>query len=147
MTDAVQAERVRAFLRAGMVGCGSLLLVFLVMATLIGSFVSRHPDRYRSLLATVFDSLEDELAKSFAPDVTAADRAAFASARERFRLAWAAGRLPATAADRLRRRLLSAARKGRLAASDVRSLTTFLNGLASGGPRASALSLPAARAA
>ena len=136
MTDPDRAGKIRESLKTGMVGCGSVLLFFLVMTTLIGSLVSRHPDRFRPVLAKLFDALEDGLVQDFGPDVTPADRAAFAAARERFRREWTAGRLPASSADRLRRRLISDSRKGRFGAADVRSLTKFLNDLASPAARA-----------
>ncbi len=136
MTDPERTEKLRTSLKTGMVGCGSVLLFFLVMATLIGSLVSRHPDSFRPVLAKLFDTLEDGLAQDFGPDVTAADRAAFAGARDHFRREWTASRLPASAADRLRRRLISDSRKGRFGAAEVRSLTNFLNNLASPAARA-----------
>lgn len=136
MTDPDRTERTRAYLKAGMLGCGSVLLLFLIMVTLIGSLVSRHPDRYRVVLAKVFDTLEDGLVQGFGPDVSAADRAAFAVARARFRRAWTAGALPASAADRLRRRLISDSGKSRFGPAEVRSLTNFLNELASPAARA-----------
>jgi hypothetical protein len=123
------SEKLRGCVKNGILGCGSLLLVFLVMATLVVSLVSRHPDRYRSVVGKLFDAFEDEIAQSFDSEVSAADRAAFARARERFRIAWNAGELPPSAADRLRRRLLADSRKGRFGASDVRSLTDFLDQL------------------
>jgi hypothetical protein len=113
-----------------MLGCGGVLLLFLLMATIIGSLVSRHPDRFRTLLASAFDAIEDELGRGFGPDVTAADRAEFAAARHRFRKAWVAGELPPSAADRLRRRLIADSRKSPLGRSDVRALSDFLNRMA-----------------
>lgn len=132
MTEANPDEKLRGCLKTGMLGCGSVLLLFLVMATLVGSFVSRHPDRYRTVLAKVFDAIEDEISRGFGPDVTASDRAAFAEARERFRRAWAAGELPPSAADRLRRRLISDSRKSRFGRAEIKALTDFLNDLAAG---------------
>jgi len=99
------------------------------MATLVVSLVSRHPDRYRAVVARLFDAIEDELAQSFDSDVTAEDRAAFARARNRFRNAWNAGELPPSAASRLRKRLISDSRKARFGHPDVRALTEFLNEL------------------
>ena len=136
MTDPAAAGKNREYLKVGMVGCGSVLLLFLVMATVVGSLVSRHPEQYRAVLLKAFDALEDGLTDSFAADVSPADRAAFAGARERFRREWIAGRIPASAADRLRRRLIADSRKGRLGPEDVRSLTRFLDGLASPAARA-----------
>ena len=131
MIEALRSDKFRTILKAGMVGCGSVLLLFLIMATVVGSLVSRHPDRFRTVLASAFDALEDELAKGFGPDVTPADRARFAAARARLRAEWIAGKLPADAGDRLRRRLVAESRKSPIRASDVRSLTDFLERLAS----------------
>ena len=130
MTGADRTEKLRGILKAGMLGCGGALLLFLLMATLIGSLVSRHPDRYRPLLAKAFDAIEDELARDFEPDVSAADRADFAEARERFRRAWNAGKLPPSAADSLRRRVIADSRRSRFGRGEVRALTDFLNHLA-----------------
>ena len=136
MTDPPAAGKNRESLKVGMVGCGSVLLLFLVIATVVGSLVSRHPEQFRAVLLKAFDTLEDGLADSFAADVTPADRAAFSAARERFRRGWLSGGIPASAADRLRRRLITDSRKGRLGPEDVRSLTKFLDGLASPAARA-----------
>ena len=124
------SENLRGCLKAGILGCGGALLVFLVMAVLAVSVVSRHPGRYRPVLGKLFDALEEEIAQEFGSDVTPADRAAFASARDRFRSGWAEGRVPASAADGLRRRLISDARKSRLDRAEARALTDYLNRLA-----------------
>jgi len=132
----------RRKLRLGMLGCGSLLLGFLVIATITGYVVSRHPREFRSALGALFESLEDSLAASFSARVTPAQREEFRAARARFHEAWIAGRIDMGTADLLRRRLLKEAKKPRLEPEDVEDLTRFLDRLA-GRPAAP----PATRAA
>lgn len=130
----------RKALRIGILGCGSALLILLVVGALVGYFVAKHPRQLRSALGGLFDTLEDSLEKNFGPDVSAADREEFRAARERFHAAWNAGKIDMSAAEPLRRRLMLESRKERLGPSDVRSLARFLDRLAGA-------AAPAARAA
>jgi hypothetical protein len=128
----------RKALRIGMLGCGSALLILLVAGTLVGYFVARHPRQLRGALGALFDTLEDSLEKNFGLDVSAADRAEFRAARERFHAAWNAGKIDMSAADALRRRLMLEGRKPRLGPADVRDLARFLDRLAGTAPAARA---------
>ncbi|HWC64954.1 MAG TPA: hypothetical protein VG777_02645 [Thermoanaerobaculia bacterium] len=119
----------RKALRIGMLGCGSALLILLVAGSLVGWFVSRHPRQLRGALGALFDTLEDSLERNFGPDVSAADRAEFQAARERFHAAWNEGKIDMNAADALRRRLMLEGRKPRLGPADVRGLARFLDRL------------------
>jgi hypothetical protein len=131
-----------------MLGCGNVLLFFVIMATMIGFVATRYPDRFRNIHVKVFDAMEDEIARNFGPGVSAADRSAFAEARGRFRRAWTASEIPPSAADRLRRRLIADTRKSRMEGADVRSLTDFLKGLTASRSRsAPSRPIPAGRAA
>jgi hypothetical protein len=128
-----ESER-RRLLRVGILGCGTVLLILVVLATIVGYLVARNPRQFRTALGAVFETLEGEIEKSFAPEVTAAERQEFHAARARFHDAWNAGRIDMPAADALRRRLMRESRKDRLSPEDVRSLTRFLETLARGVP-------------
>jgi hypothetical protein len=128
-----ESER-RRLLRLGILGCGTVLLILVVLTTIVGYLVARNPRQLRTALGAVFDTLESEIEKSFAPEVTAAERQEFHGARARFHDAWNAGRIDMPAADALRRRLMRESRKDRLSPEDVRSLTRFLETLARGVP-------------
>ena len=123
-----ESER-RRLLRLGILGCGTALLVLIVLGTVVGYVVSRHPRQFRAALGAVFETLENEVEKNFSPDVTAADRQEFRAARERFHDAWNAGRIEMPAVDALRRRLLVESLKERLSPEEVRSLTRFFDTL------------------
>lgn len=120
----------RRRLRLGLLGCGSLLLAFMIVATIAGYVVSRHPREFRTALGALFESLEDSMAANFSARVTPAEREEFRAARARFHEAWNAGRIDMNTADLLRRRLLRDSRKPRLEPGDVEDLTRFLNRLA-----------------
>lgn len=140
MSDGPAESNRRKALRIGMLGCGSALLILLVVGTLVGWFVARHPRQLRSALGAFLGTIEDSLERNFGPDVSAADRAEFRAARARFDAAWNAGRIDMNAADSLRRRLMIESRKARLGPADVRGLARFLDRLAG-------VPVPAARAA
>lgn len=125
---APESER-RRLLRLGIVGCGTIILVVLAIGTIVGIAVSRHPRQFRAALGTIFETLEGEIEKNFAPEVSAADRQEFAAARRRFHDAWNSGRIDMNAADALRRRLMREAQKDVLTPEDVRALTRFLDSL------------------
>jgi hypothetical protein len=125
----------RRRLRLGLLGCGSLLLAFVVAATIAGYVVSRYPREFRAALGALFESLEESMATNFSARVTPAEREEFRAARARFHEAWNAGRIDLTTADLLRRRLLRDSGKPRLEPDDVENLTQFLNRL-SGRPSA-----------
>lgn len=130
---APESER-RRLLRLGILGCGTALLVLIVLGTVVGFVLSRHPRQLRAALGAVFGTLASEVEKSFSTDVTAAERQEFRAAWERFHDAWNAGRIEMPAADALRRRLLRESGKERISPEDVRSLTRFLDSLARGTP-------------
>ena len=125
---APESER-RRLLRLGMLGCGTALLVLIVLGTVVGYVLARHPRQFRAALGAVFETLEGEIEKSFSPEVTAAERQEFRAARERFHDAWNAGRIEMPVADELRRRLMRESRKESLSPEDVRSLTRYLDAL------------------
>ena len=129
-----ESER-RRLLRIGMLGCGTALLVLLVLASIVGYLVARHPRQFRSALGAVFTTLEDEIERNFSSQVSPEDRQEFRAARARFHDAWNAGRIDMTAADSLRRRLMQESRKDRMTPEDVRALTRFLDTLAREVPR------------
>ena len=128
-----ESER-RRLLRLGILGCGTVLLVLVALATIVGYVVARNPRQFRAALGAVFETLEGEIEKSFSPEVSAPERQEFRAARERFHDAWNAGTIDMTAADALRRRLMRESRKDRLSPEDVRALTRFLDTLARGTP-------------
>jgi len=129
-----ESER-RRFLRIGMLGCGTALLVLLVLASIVGYVVARHPRQFRSALGAVFATLEDEIERNFSSRVSPEERQEFRAARARFHDAWNAGRIDMTTADSLRRRLMQESRKERMTPEDVRALTRFLDDLAREAPR------------
>ena len=140
-----ESER-RRLLRLGILGCGTVLLVLLILATVVGYVVAHHPQQLRRALGAVFETLEDELVKNFSAEVTTAQRQEFRAARARFHDAWNAGKIDVNAADALRRRLMKESQKDRLSPSDVEALIRFFDRLSGTAPprRASIAGWPAA---
>jgi hypothetical protein len=126
-----ESER-RRRLRLGILGCGTILLVFLVLGSVVAYVIAHHPQTFRSAFGAIFSTLEDDLMKNFSPEVTGAQREEFRAARGRFQDAWISGKIDLNAADALRRRLMKESQKNRLSPSDVEGLTLFLNRLSGG---------------
>lgn len=115
-----------------MVGCGSAVLIFLLAAAIVGSAVSSHPERFRAVLASVFDYVAKDILSHADSSVTAADRREFGEAYSRFRSAWLAGRIDSRGFGQLRRRLMSEMQKEHFRHEDLGSLVRFFEDLASG---------------
>lgn len=124
----------RRNLKNVILGCGTVVLVLLAVGTIGISYLSSRPSRLRTLMSSLFDTLESEVEKNFSASVTPAERSEFEAARKGVRQAFLSGRMKSARVDELRRRLLSESRRGVLESRDVRALTQFLNSLSSEAP-------------
>lgn len=142
MIEALSPDQ-RRILKNVILGFGSVMLVLLASGAVGIAYLSSRPARLRTVMSSLFDTLEAEVERSFSSAVSPAERAEFEAAREKVRRAFLAGRMSSERVDRLRRRLLFESRRGVLEGPDVRSLTQFLNSLGAEAPPAHA---PAAAA-
>jgi hypothetical protein len=115
-----------------MVGCGSIILAGILIASLAVAVVSSRPRSMRATLVLLFDYEEQSILGHADRSASEQDRKEFRDAYARFRSAWLAGRLDSGDTRELRTRMMTELQKDTFRGEDLRSLARFFDRLAGG---------------